>query len=197
MGSRGTVEERQAEARDATAILGVAHRECLGLPDARLADVDGQRAEVVAALRRLRPRTLILPYWNGRHPDHAAASSLVRSAAFLAGLVRVAQGAGEPHKPAKLLYAAAYRDHDAIPSFVVDVTTTFDRKMRAIRCYRSQFDGRDQGGELFPTGRDFYASVDTKCAFYGSLIHVRYGEPFVTVEPLAVADVVDLGVASI
>jgi len=197
MGSRGTVEERRREAAAASEILGLAHRESLELPDTRIADTSEQRLRVVGALRRLRPRVVILPHWNGRHPDHGAASTLVRNACFLSGLVNVGPGAGEPHKPQKLLYAAAYRDHDAVPTFVVDVSTSFDRKMAAIRCYGSQFDGRDQGGELFPTGRSFYESVELKSAFYGSLIHVKHGEPFTTVEPVAVEDVVTMGVASI
>jgi len=197
MGSRGSVEERRREAASASEILGLAHRESLELSDTAIADVHEQRVRVVELIRRLRPRTVILPHWHGRHPDHAASAALVKNAAFLAGLRSFAPESGAPHKPHKLLYAAAYRDHDATPSFVVDVTPVFERKMRAIRCYASQFDGRDQGGELFPTGRDFYASVEVKCAFYGSLIQVSYGEPFTTIEPLAVEDVVSLPVASI
>lgn len=197
MGSRGDVSTRRAEAEAASRALGLAHRESLALPDTGITDSEPQRTAIAGALRRLRPRAVILPHWHGRHPDHGASSVLVRNAAFLAGLRNFAPGTGDPHKPVKLLYAAAFRDHDATPSFVVDVSSTFERKMQAVRCYGSQFDGRDQGGELFPTGRDLYESVEVKCAFYGSLVHVRYGEPFTTVEPMLVDDVVTLGVASI
>ncbi len=197
MASRGSVDERAREAAEAAGILGLTHRENLGLPDAGLADVDAQREALAEVIRRLRPATIILPYPAGRHPDHGAASALGRSAAFLAGLRRFAMSDAEPHKPRKLLYASAYRDHDSHPSFVVDVTDTLGKKMDAIRAYGTQFDGRDQGGELFPTGRDFYASVELRAAHYGSLIQVPYGEPFVTLEPIAVDDVVSLGVASI
>lgn len=196
MGTRGSAETRAAEAAAAADILGLAHRENLGLPDAGLHDTDEQRRIVVAALRRLRPRVVILPYWHGRHPDHGAASTLVRNACFLAGLRKYGDG-GEPVKPEKLLFASAFRDHDSTPTFVVDVTPTFARKMDAIRCYKSQFDGRDEGGEVFPTGRDFHASVEGRFAHYGSLIQTRYGEPFVTIEPLAVSDVTSLGVRSL
>jgi bacillithiol biosynthesis deacetylase BshB1 len=197
LGTRGTPEQRAQESAAAALVLGLAHRESLGLPDGCVADTDEQRRIVVAAIRRLRPEVVILPYPSGRHPDHVAASALVRSASFLAGLANYAPGESRPGKPRKLLYASAYRDHDSRPDFVVDITPAIERKLTAVRCYGSQFDGRDEGGELFPTGRDFYTSVEQRAAHYGSLIQVAYGEPFVTLEPVAIEDVVTLRVASI
>src|SRR5262249_51776757 len=85
-GSRGTPETRAAEAAEAARTLGAAQREALGLPDGRLADDAEQRDAVVAAIRRLRPRIVILPHWEQRHPDHTAAGRLVYAASFLAGL---------------------------------------------------------------------------------------------------------------
>jgi len=196
MGTRGDTATRRAEAEKAAEILGVAHRECLDLPDAGLSDTDDQRAAVVTVIRRLRPRTVILPHWHGRHPDHGVASALIKSAAFLAGVKNYAPGGGA-FKPTKLLYGSAFRDHDSRPSFVVDISAAFERKMSAIRCYGSQFDGRPEGGELFPTGRDFYEALDRRFDHYGSLIQVPYGEPFVTIEPIAVDDVVTLSGHSI
>jgi bacillithiol biosynthesis deacetylase BshB1 len=196
-GSYGDVPTRSAEAAAAAEVLGLAHRESLGLPDGRLADTDAQRASVVAAIRRLRPRVLILPFVRGRHPDHSGAAALVRASAFLAGVRNYAPGDHEPHKPEKILYATAFRDYDAPrPTFVVDISSVFERKMRAVACYRSQFAGRTEAGELFPTGRDFPAGMEVKFAYYGSLIHVRYGEPFYTPEPIALSDVLSLGVRS-
>lgn len=197
LGSRGSVELRAEEAASASKALGIHHRENLGLPDGSLADVDAQREVMVGALRRLRPRTLIVPFPTGRHPDHGAAAALSKSAAFLAGLRNYAPGDDAPHKPTKLLHAAAFRDHDARPTFVVDVTDVFERKMAAIAAYASQFDGREEGGELFPTGRDFHEGVRLRFAHYGSLVQVAYGEPFVTLEPILVTDPVELGVKSI
>ena len=170
MGTRGSVSSRRAEARAAAEILGLVHREGLDLPDAGIDDTDDQRARVTRVLRKLKPRTVIIPFTEGRHPDHGAASRLVRSACFLAGLASYAPGGGTPVKPSKILLATAFRDHDSDPRFVVDITPTFERKMAAVRCYGSQFDGRDQGGELFPSGRDFYTGVETKFAWYGSAV---------------------------
>lgn len=194
MGSRGTPELRAEEAERAADILGVAVRENLELPDARLTNDAGSRERAVRALRRLRPDTVILPWVRGRHPDHRIGSELMRDACFLAGLSRY--GEGEPHRPRKLLYAVSFREDVARPTFVVDIGEQFERKMEAIRCYASQFDGVAQAGEAFPTGQPLYALIETQNRHYGSLIRRAYGEPFVTQETMAVDDVVGLAVAS-
>jgi len=132
----------------------------------------------------------------GRHPDHRVASELGRDACYLAGLVRYA-GAGAPHRPFKLLYALAYREDPVKPSFVVDISDSFEAKMQAIRCYASQFDGARAAGEIFPTGQDLYELIRVQSAHYGSLIRRPYGEPFFMHETLEVADVLQLGVQSL
>jgi LmbE family N-acetylglucosaminyl deacetylase len=82
------------------------------------------------------------------------------------------------------------------PTFVVDISAQFERKLAAIRCYASQFDGAKAAGEIFPTGQDLYSLVELQNAHYGSLIRSRYGEPFFTHETMVVEDVVTLGVQS-
>jgi LmbE family N-acetylglucosaminyl deacetylase len=123
------------------------------------------------------------------------ASELGRDACFLAGLAKYS-GTGAPHRPHKILYALSYREDPLKPTFVVDISAQFDRKLAAIRCYASQFDGAKAAGEIFPTGQDLYSLVETQNAHYGSLIRARYGEPFYTHETMAVDDVVALGVQS-
>jgi LmbE family N-acetylglucosaminyl deacetylase len=103
---------------------------------------------------------------------------------------------GEPHRPHKVLYALAYREDPVKPSFVVDITDQFARKMQAIRCYASQFDGATNAGEIFPTGQDLYSLIATQNAHYGSLIRTPYGEPYFTHETMRVDDVVSLEVQS-
>jgi LmbE family N-acetylglucosaminyl deacetylase len=146
-------------------------------------------------IRHFAPRTVILPFPIGRHPDHRVASELGRDACFLAGLPRY-QASGSPHRPHKILYALAYREDPVKPTFVVDISEQFGRKMESIRCYASQFDGAKAAGEIFPTGQDLYGLVETQNAHYGSLIRSRYGEPFFTHETLRIDDVVALGVQS-
>jgi bacillithiol biosynthesis deacetylase BshB1 len=196
-GSRGTPETRAAEAAEAARILGVAHRESLGLRDARLEATPEQRDTAVEALRRLRPRVVLLQHWRQRHPDHAAASRLVYDASFLAGLRNYRPELGAPFRPAKLAYAVTMTEAtDLAPSFVVDVTSAWDVKMRAIAAFRSQF--TPAPGETGPLPLDrFREAVELACRRHGQRVGVRYGEGFVTREPLVVSDLLSLGGSSI
>jgi bacillithiol biosynthesis deacetylase BshB1 len=194
-GTRGSADLRGDEAKRAAKILGVTERRNAGLPDARLHNSEEARRTVVAEIRHFAPRVVILPFPVGRHPDHRVASELGRDACFLAGLARY-DAPGTPHRPHKILYALSYREDPLKPTFVVDISDQFARKLDAIRCYASQFDGAKAAGEIFPTGQDLYSLVETQNAHYGSLIRSRYGEPFHTDETLAVEDVVALGVQS-
>jgi N-acetylglucosamine malate deacetylase 1 len=195
-GTRGSADLRADEAKRAAEILGVTERRNAGLPDAHLCNGEEARRIVVAEIRHFAPRVVILPFPVGRHPDHRVASELGRDACYLAGLARY-DAPGTPHRPHKILYALSYREDPLKPTFVVDISAQFARKLDAIRCYASQFDGAKAAGEIFPTGQDLYSLVETQNAHYGSLIRARYGEPFYTYETLAVEDVVSLGVQSL
>jgi bacillithiol biosynthesis deacetylase BshB1 len=194
-GTRGSPALRANEAERAAAALGVHVRANAQLPDAHLHNTDETRRVVVEWIRHYRPRTVILPFPVGRHPDHRVASELGRDACFLAGLARY-DANGKAHRPHKVLYALAYREDPVKPTFVVDISATMARKMKAIRCYASQFDGAKNAGEIFPTGQRLYELVETQSAHYGSLIRCRYGEPFFAHETVEIGDVVNLGVQS-
>ena len=195
-GTRGSASLRAEEAERAAAVMGVSERRNAGLPDAHLVNSDEARREVVGHIRHFAPRVVILPFPVGRHPDHRVASELGRDACFLAGLQKY-DAPGAPHRPFKILFALSYREDPVKPTFVVDISPQFDRKMAAIRCYASQFDGAKAAGEIFPTGQDLYSLVETQNAHYGSLIRARYGEPYFTHETMAVDDVTALSVSSI
>jgi bacillithiol biosynthesis deacetylase BshB1 len=198
MGTRGDAATRAAEAERAAKTLGVALRLNAGMRDAHLANDEPSREAVVALIRRTKPNVVILPFPVGRHPDHRVTSELGRDACYLAGLAKYAPGkGGEAHRPYKLLYALAYREDPVKPTFVVDISDAFEKKMEAIRCYASQFDGTKAAGEVFPTGQDLYELIRVQSAHYGSLIRRRYGEPFYTAETQEVGDVLQLGVQSI
>src|SRR6185369_6049823 len=162
-GTRGSAEVRSQEADRAATILGVAERRNAGLPDAHLKNDEETRRAVVDHIRHFAPRVVILPFPVGRHPDHRVASELGRDACFLAGLAKYDAG-GEPHRPHKILYSLAYREDPVKPTFVVDISAQFDRKLAAIKCYSSQFDGAKNAGEIFPTGQDLYALIETQNA---------------------------------
>lgn len=194
-GTRGSAALRGEEAERAARIMGVSERRNAGLPDAHIQNTEETRRIVIEQIRHFAPRVVILPFPVGRHPDHRLASELTRDACFLAGLARY-EAAGTPHRPHKILYALAYREDPVKPTFVVDVSEQFARKMEAIRCYASQFDGAKAAGEIFPTGQDLYALVETQSRHYGSLIRRAHGEPFFTQETVLVDDVLALDVQS-
>jgi bacillithiol biosynthesis deacetylase BshB1 len=195
-GTRGSADLRAQEAATAAEILGVAERRNAGLRDAHLENNEASRRVVVEAIRHFAPRVVILPFPVGRHPDHRIASELGRDACFLAGLEKY-DAAGTAHRPHKVLYALSYREDALKPTFVVDISAQFDRKLAAIKCYASQFDAATSAGEIFPTGQDLYSRVEHQNGHYGSLIRARYGEPFYTHETMVVEDVMMLGVRSL
>lgn len=187
-GSRGDPRTRAAEAREAARILGAAHRESLDLPDARLQVVPEHKDPAVEAIRRLRPRLVLLQHWEQRHPDHAAASRIVSDACFLAGLRNYRPDLGPAFRPARLVYAVTMTEaNDLAPTFVVDVTAVWETKMRAVAAFASQFVPAAGEAPTLPLDR-FQEAVDLSGRRHGQRIGVRYGEGFVTREPLAVDD---------
>lgn len=193
--TRGTPEQRAEEAASAAEVLGLAVRDNAGLPDAGLFDTKESRDRLVGHLRRLKPSVVILPYHRGRHPDHRLAAELGRDACFLAGLGNY-EG-GPAHRPRKVLHALTYREDPVKPTFVVPLTPAqFERKMEAIRCYASQFEGKTSAGEIFPTGQPLYSLIETQSRHYGSLVRQPYGEPYFTEETVRVDDIVELAVES-
>lgn len=195
MGTRGSAELREREAEAAARVLGVVARENLRLPDAGIVNTPDTRLALARVIRRLRPRIVLAPAREGRHPDHHVSSQLVRDACFLAGL-RKLDPDSEPHRPLKVLHALAYREEAIKPTFVVDISEQFERKMEAVRCYASQFDGAIQAGEAYPNGESLYDLLRHQAAHYGSLVRARYGEPYFTTETMRVADLMTLDVAT-
>jgi bacillithiol biosynthesis deacetylase BshB1 len=195
MGTRGSAPLRADEASRAAELLGCSARESLGLPDAGIENTPGTREALARAIRRFRPRVVIAPAMEGRHPDHRVTAQLVRDACFVAGLAKIAPDLPK-HRPHKILHTLAYRQDFVRPSFVVDISDEFEQKMAAVRCYASQFDGATQAGEVYPTGEPLYDVVTHYAATYGSLIRTRYGEPFFTTEMMRVDDVAALEVAT-
>ncbi len=194
MGSRGTPELRAAEAAQAARVLRVAERRNAGLPDARLENTLEARMRVAAILRELRPQVVLLPYWEARHPDHARCSEIGAEACFVAGL-RKLDLAGIPHRPRKVLYASQYAA--VRPSFVVDISVQFERRLSALLSYRSQYADQEQAGGLFPSEAEVSERLRTVAQAYGAMIDVAYGEAFVVKETMRVDDIVRLGVRSL
>lgn len=194
-GTRGSAELRGKEAENAAKILGLSARENLGLPDAGIENTPATRARLATFIRRFAPRVVIAPASEGRHPDHRITAQLVRDACFVAGLAKVEPSVPK-HRPHKILHAVTHRQDFIKPTFVVDISDEFERKMEAVRCYASQFDDAIQAGEVYPTGAPLYDVIRQYGAYYGSLIRTRFGEPFFTTETMRVDDVLALDVAT-
>jgi bacillithiol biosynthesis deacetylase BshB1 len=193
-GTRGSAAERAAEAEAAGRILGVRRRQALDLPDGRVENTYDNRLKIVRVLRELRPRVVILPYWQGRHPDHYTTATLGYEACFLSGLARLETGAA-PHRPYKVLYASLYAD--VRPSFVVDITPFIEERYRSLMAYRSQYANAEQGSALFVPEEEIRERTLAEARHYGQLAGVRYAEPFVQKEVGLVDDLMTLPVASI
>jgi bacillithiol biosynthesis deacetylase BshB1 len=196
-GTRGTASERAAEADAAATILRVAHREALDLPDGNIQNTPENRLKIASVLRRLRPRVVILPYWQGRHPDHYTASTLGYEACFAAGLARLDLSSefGVPHRPYKILYASLYADMR--PTFVVDISAHIETRLRSLLAYRSQYGAQPAGAGLFVPEEDIRERTFATARHYGLLAGVRYAEPFVQREVACVDNLMSLPVQSI
>ena len=194
-GTRGNASLRERESRRASKVMGIVYRDNLGLPDAAIEDRREYKLKIAQKIRDLRPRTVILPYWEGRHPDHYTTGRIGYEGCFLAGLARLPL-AGKPHRPHKIVYASFYVP-SLRPTFVVDITAQFEKKLKAILCYASQFSPQKDAQNLFPSRADLRERVGSLARHFGLMIGARYGEPFVTREVAAVDDIVTMPVKSI
>lgn len=193
-GTRGTAEDREREACEAARILGVGWRSALDIPDGRVENNYENRLKLVQVLREVRPRVVILPYWQGRHPDHYTASILGYEACFLSGLAKVDTGA-VPHRPYKIIYASLYADVQ--PTFVVDIGDFIEQRFAALMAYRSQYASQPGGAALFVPEEEIRERTFAMARHYGLLAGVRYAEPFVQKEIGLVEDLMLIPVASI
>ena len=194
MGTRGTAEERAGEAAEAARILKASWRQALDIPDGRVENTWENRLKVARIIREQRPRVLILPYWEGRHPDHYTASILGYEAAFISGLAKLPLE-GSAHRPFKIISASLYRDVRA--TFLVDITGQFETRFRALMAYKSQYTDQEAGSAIFPAQKEIRTRIESMARFYGKLAGVTYAEPFVQKEVGLVDDVMAIPVKSI
>jgi bacillithiol biosynthesis deacetylase BshB1 len=186
MSTRGTVETRRQEAAQASDLLGAVARENLGLEDGNIRNSQQARHRVVTVVRNYRPRMVLVPYYRDRHPDHYHASELLYDAVFLAGLRRLETGQ-ESYRPEKFAYYMRWYEFD--PTFIVDISNEFERKMEAIAVYASQFSAEDASfAQTRLTSPQHQWEIVHRCAYYGSLIGRQYGEGFLIRGRLEVAD---------
>jgi len=192
-GTRGTPEIRRQEFADAAAIMGLCGHQILDISDGFVDCSRENKLKVIQVIRAFQPRILFAPYWKTRHPDHGRCSELVRESAFLSGLKKI--DTGQPaHRPVKTIF---YCEHYPFqPSFIVDVTDTFEQRLQAIRAYRSQVFNAEMvspdENKTYISSPEYFQSLINRAQFWGHRIGVPYGEPFLVREPLAIGDPVAL-----
>lgn len=209
LGSRGSVEIRATEAQAASKIMGLSYRENLALPDGRLnasdsgasgTKKDSQLCAVIACLRRLRPEIAVIPYHKCRHPDHYAASRLLTRAIFLAGLKNFTISDGledenEAYVPRQVLYYQMRFQFK--PSLIVDISDVEETKRKAYAAYGSQLsldgmgnwvDRSESEAKTLITQPLSTESIQARERYYGSMIGVRFAEPYLTLNALSVSD---------
>lgn len=196
MGTRGTPEIRAREAVKASKLLRVSWRDTLGVPDSDVQATREHKLRLAGVIRQLRPSTVILPYWEARHPDHYNASTLGYEGCFLAGLKQLPLE-GEPYRPFKILYSTAYAE--VRPTFVVDISAQYEQRRKAILAFASQFRPKkgERSSKVHLAIDRLEAEMNQLARHYGQMIGVRYGEPFFQKELIKVEDVVKMEVRSI
>ncbi len=172
MGSRGTVTQRRIEARKAADYLGISIRENLHFPDCSLVDSPSNRRQVASAIRRHRPKVVMAPLWDDRHPDHVAAGRMVQNSRLFCSLSKL-DDPNPPHKPDAFLFYPIHTFHP--PTFVIDTSALYERKLELMRIYGSQF---------HETVGDFLFRLESRDRYYGSLIGVHHGEALVADQPI-------------
>ena len=177
----GSPEIRKKETQRANEILNVKKRIQLDFKNRELFDSQEGRKKIAEQYRLLRPKLLLLPYWEDAHPDHVQASEMAHAARFMAKYTKTDME-GEPFYPPRVLFYLCIHLRKMVrPSFIFDISNTIDQKLEALRAYQSQFFAGDGG-----RGVEFIENIKTQAAWYGSLISVRYGEPFISKEEIGI-----------
>lgn len=186
LGTRGNVRVRSAEARASAKVLGLQVRENLKLADGEIFDNQTARLKVIKVLRKYRPNLVLAHYWDHKHPDHVHGSQIVTEACYLSGLAKIRTGQ-ERFRPRRVLYFML--PPYVLPSFIVDISGYFERKMKALSCFHSQLhnpNSKEPGTYL--SVPEFLPALESQHRYYGTLIQSRYGEAFYCKETISVDD---------
>lgn len=195
LGTRGSIGIRRAEAALAATIIGASVRVNLGIPDGNIQNTPENRERLIRIIRRHRPDVLLIPHSRDRHPDHEHAHVLARESWFYAGLQKIPtedSGASqEPWRPRAYYHFMQW--YEFVPSFIVDITPVYEKRMQAVRAFRSQFfDPESNERSTVLSTPDFMDMVRTRIEYYGDRIGRKYGEPYFSPAPIAVPDILAL-----
>jgi N-acetylglucosamine malate deacetylase 1 len=185
LGTRGTKEIRAREAEKAGKVLGIAVRENLLIPDGSIENNLPNRLKVISVIRKYQPEIIFFPHYHDRHPDHYHTHILVKEAAFYSGLSKILTPGLAAFRPKRnFYYMQAYTFE---PNVIIDISDTFNDKMKAISCYSTQFyNPKSKEPETYISDKKFIEYIHTRAKFYGFHIGTEYGEPFYTEEKIKI-----------
>jgi bacillithiol biosynthesis deacetylase BshB1 len=186
LSTRGNLQIRKKETENANKTMGISCRENLKLKDGDIQNTYANRLKIIKILRIYKPEIVFAPYPDDRHPDHINASNIIRESVYYSGLKKIVIPKTEAYRPKKIYY---YRHAFEIPvSFIVDISDTFEKKMKAIKCYDSQFYSVNKKSEpeTYISSKLFYYDIESKARYHGFKIGTEFGEPFYCPENLKI-----------
>jgi bacillithiol biosynthesis deacetylase BshB1 len=190
LSTRGNAQIRAEEAQKAAQLLKLSFRENVNIPDGKIENSENNRHKIIKILRLRRPKIVLIPFWNDRHPDHRNASQLLSDAIFYSGLAKIDTG-HEAYRPDRIVFYFHHEISD--PSFVVDISAEFDQKIEAIECYRSQFyQPGSKEPETYISSKAFRDSIEVRAKYFGFQAGVAYAEPFRIKGPLKINNLSDI-----
>lgn len=190
LGTRGSAQIRDKEAAAASTVLGLAVRENLELPDGFFRNDPESVDRVIRCIRRLRPRVVLTNALHDRHPDHGRAAELVREACFYSGLVKIETGQ-DPWRPQAVYHLIQDYYHE--PSFVVDISGLWEKKIEVLSCFSTQFFNPDSAEPETPiSGKQFFEFLKSRAITLGRPAGFEMAEGFVAARVAGVEDMFQL-----
>lgn len=184
--SRGSIEQRESEAKKAASILNIPVRENLKISDTEMKNSRENQIKIIEVLRKFTPETVFIPFEKARHPDHKDAYYLITDSVFYSGLLKIDTGQ-KPFRPLKKIFYL--NNYEAAPTFIVDISGTFEKKTEAIKAYKSQFyNPESKEFDTYISSKEYLDFIKIRAKFYGFMIGKEYGEPFIIQEPFEIKD---------
>ncbi len=186
LGTRGTIETRYAEAAAAAKIMGVEMRENLKMRDGFFRNDEEQQLKLITAIRKYQPEVVLANVLNDRHPDHGRAGHLIADACFLSGLAKIVttdekKNSQERWRPKYILHYIQDWYHE--PDLLIDVSDSFEQKMKAVEAYNTQFfssDFTENAPETYISTPDFLESIEARARMFGKRIGVKFAQGYIT-----------------
>ncbi len=196
LGTRGTAETRDEEARAAAQIMGVHYRENLCMRDGFFQNDEAHQKKIIQTIRKYQPSIVLANILHDRHPDHGRAGQLIRDASFLSGLSKIEtlDESSNPQPRWRPAYVLHYiQDHYHEPDLVVDITDSFETKMASIQAYQTQFLAKENDGpKTYISSPEFFDAIVARCRLMGKRIGVKYAEGYVTEKKIGMANLSSL-----